>query len=234
MARPLRTAENGRSAASATIAPIARPTVGEQVADSIRRLVWEGVLRGGERLNQEALAAQLGVSRIPVRDGLMALEREGLVRMSPHRGAYLNQVDEEATRDHFALFGLIYAFALERAGERADEESLATLVSAAQSAAKQQDHEALQRTTTEFWKLAVHEGGSPRLHAVSRNLVGMVPGNFFDEIDGAAAITRRSMRKMATALAARDGRQAGEVCRQHLEKHGELVVGVMRERGLYE
>lgn len=221
-------------ATPSVLQPLQRPTVGEQVADSIRRLVWEGALRGGERLNQEALAAQLGVSRIPVRDGLMALEREGLVRMSPHRGAFVNQIDEEATRDHYALFGLIYAFALERASTRADDAALEQLVAMGEGAGRSKDHDALQSMMTEFWKLALREGGSPRLGAVSRNLVGMVPGNFFDEIEGTAAITRRSVKKLAAALAARNSTTASEVCRRMLEEHGELVVGVMRKRGLYE
>ncbi len=216
------------------IAPIPRSTVGQQVADSIRRLVWEGALRGGARLNQEALAARLGVSRIPVRDGLMALEREGLVQMSPHRGAYLNHLDEEATRDHYALFGMIYAFALERATQRADDESLERLVALAEKAGRVRDHETLQATMTEFWRIAVHEGGSPRLRAVSRTLVGMVPGNFFDEVAGAATVTRREMKKLAVFLGRRDVAQVAVACRAMLEEHGDLVVAVLRKRGLYE
>lgn len=214
--------------------PIHRPTIGEQVADSIRRLAWEGALPAGSRLNQEELAAQLGVSRIPVRDALMALEREGLVRMRPNRGAYLNPLDEEATRDHYALFGVIYAFALERAADRTDEESLAQLIACAQDAGRMKDNDALQVATTEFWRLAVQEGGSPRLRAVSRSLTSLVPGNFFDEIPGAAARTRRSMKKIASALSERDGRAAAKVCQSLMEEQGGLVVGIMRSRGLYE
>lgn len=230
-------AASGRSGTAplgAGLTPIHRPTIGEQVADSVRRLAWEGALPAGSRLNQEELAAQLGVSRIPVRDALLALEREGLVRMRPNRGAYLNPIDEEDTRDHYALFGVIYAFALERAAERTDDDALAQLVACAQDASRMKDNEALQTATTEFWRLAVQEGGSPRLRAVSRSLTGLVPGNFFDEISGAAVLTRRAMKKIAAALSERDGATASEVCRALMEEQGDLVVGVMRERGLYE
>lgn len=225
---------SGTTEVGVGLTPIHRPTIGEQVADSIRRLAWEGSLPAGSRLNQEDLAAKLGVSRIPVRDALLALEREGLVRMKPNRGAYLNPIGEEDTRDHYGLFGVLYAFALERAASRADEEGLARLVACASDAGRAKDPDALQDATAEFWRLAVLEGGSPRLRAVSRSLTSLVPGNFFDEIPGAAAVQRSAMKKLAAALRARDGEAAGDVCRSLLAELGELVVAVMRERGLYE
>lgn len=221
------------AANDAGVTPIKRSTAGQQVADSIRRLVWDGVLRPETRLNQEDLAAQLGVSRIPVRDALMALEREGLVRMQPHKGAYLNRLDEEATRDHYDLFGLIYAFALERAALRSDDVQLDDLVTLADTAAKATRADGLQNATTRFWGLTLRLGGSPRLHAVSKSLTGMVPGNFFDEIPGTEALTRDSMRRLAAALRERDAELAAGTCRTMLSGHGELVVEVMRERGLY-
>lgn len=72
------------------------PTISRYVLNTIR----EGILAGryplGSRLDQQALAAELGVSVIPVREGLRQLEVEGLVRIYPRRGAYVAEpsVDE--------------------------------------------------------------------------------------------------------------------------------------------
>ncbi len=71
----------------------ARPTTaGSYVATTIR----EGILRGsfplGSRLDQQVLASQLGVSIIPIREGLRALEAEGLVHIMPRRGAYVAEL----------------------------------------------------------------------------------------------------------------------------------------------
>lgn len=57
-------------------------TTGARVAEYIRQLIWNGSLRPGDRVLQGEIAAALGVSRIPVREGLVAVESEGLVRLS--------------------------------------------------------------------------------------------------------------------------------------------------------
>ncbi|HLT70291.1 MAG TPA: GntR family transcriptional regulator, partial [Acidimicrobiales bacterium] len=65
-----------------------RPPSGAEVAAlHVRRMIFEGRLRPGDRVPQDAVAAELGISRIPLREALIALEREGWVRLEAHRGA---------------------------------------------------------------------------------------------------------------------------------------------------
>ena len=70
------------------------------------------------RVPQDAIASDLGVSRIPVREALIVLEREGWVTNEMHRGAFISALDEQAVHDHYELFGLIYGFAAGRALDR--------------------------------------------------------------------------------------------------------------------
>ena len=62
-------------------------TSAERVADTLRDRILHGELRGGSRLGEAELAAGLGVSRTPVREALSRLAAEGLVEISPNRGA---------------------------------------------------------------------------------------------------------------------------------------------------
>jgi DNA-binding GntR family transcriptional regulator len=62
-------------------------TVESMAQAFIREAIIRGVFRPGEKLNQDDIAAILGVSRIPVRAGLRQLESEGLLHLEPHRGA---------------------------------------------------------------------------------------------------------------------------------------------------
>jgi DNA-binding GntR family transcriptional regulator len=64
-----------------------RLSSGDQAALYIRRLIFDGDLRPGTRVPQDEIAQTLGVSRIPVREALIALEREGWVTIELHRGA---------------------------------------------------------------------------------------------------------------------------------------------------
>ncbi len=62
------------------------------VADRLRESILDGRLKPGERIRQEALAAEMGTSRIPVREALNRLQNEGLVTLTSHVGARVAQL----------------------------------------------------------------------------------------------------------------------------------------------
>ncbi len=64
----------------------------DEVARALRAAIVRGELAGGAHLRQEELAGQLGVSRLPVREALRQLHGEGLVALSPHRGAVVSSL----------------------------------------------------------------------------------------------------------------------------------------------
>jgi DNA-binding GntR family transcriptional regulator len=64
----------------------------DELREKVRMLIQNGDLRPGERVNELALAAQLGVSRNAARDALRSLERSGLVTIIPNRGAEVRRV----------------------------------------------------------------------------------------------------------------------------------------------
>ena len=66
-----------------------RDGLAESVYRELRSAICEGRIPAGERLVQNTLADQLGISRAPVRDALLRLSQEGLVEPSPVRGGYL-------------------------------------------------------------------------------------------------------------------------------------------------
>jgi DNA-binding GntR family transcriptional regulator len=68
-------------------------TLRQAVADEIHALITSGELKPGERLVEDRLAAELGVSRNPVREAIRLLEATGLVEVRPRRGAYVITVD---------------------------------------------------------------------------------------------------------------------------------------------
>ncbi|MGH2820285.1 MAG: GntR family transcriptional regulator [Actinomycetota bacterium] len=71
------------------------PTTQEAVLLAIRRHIRDGRIPPGAPIRQTALAERLGVSRIPVREALLALEAEGLVAHSAHRGYTVCELGEQ-------------------------------------------------------------------------------------------------------------------------------------------
>jgi DNA-binding GntR family transcriptional regulator len=102
-------------------------TLREIVADEVRAMILRGELKPGERLFEDRLAEQLGVSRNPVREAIRALEGTGLVEVIPRRGAYVSQFDLEQVRHLLELRAVIEAYAAELAARRRTDDDLAEL-----------------------------------------------------------------------------------------------------------
>ncbi len=117
-------------------------TLREIVADEIRSMIARGELAPGERLYEDRLAEQLGVSRNPVREAIRALEGTGLVEVVPRRGAYVSRLDPEQLRQLLELRSVIEAYAAELAARRRDDDDVAALrrcIDAGRRASKDQD-----------------------------------------------------------------------------------------------
>jgi DNA-binding GntR family transcriptional regulator len=82
---------------------IVRPTTVELVTTAIRQMILSGKLAPGEVLRQEALADDLGVSRVPIREAISRLQSEGLLTVVPHKGAYVCELSVDEVRETFDI-----------------------------------------------------------------------------------------------------------------------------------
>ena len=102
----------------------AHRTLREVVADEIRDMIRRGDLQPGERLLEDRLAEELGVSRNPVREALRALENTGLVEVRPRRGAHVATLDPERAVELLELRAELESFAAQLAARRRTPEQL--------------------------------------------------------------------------------------------------------------
>jgi DNA-binding GntR family transcriptional regulator len=208
---------------------------GDQAALYIRRLMFDGDLRPGTRVPQDEIAQALGVSRIPVREALIALEREGWVTIELHRGAFINALDEQSVRDHYELYGLVYGFAAERALRRSSDgvlvEQLAQIVDDLPTATQPED---FTRLALAFHHAIVAVARSHHINVVIRAMSGLVPGDFFSLVPDAIAIERRGLPVIALAMAAGDEERVASEYLRMMRGVGEQVVELFDSRGLFE
>jgi DNA-binding GntR family transcriptional regulator len=99
------------------------------VARSLREAIFEGRLEPGSRIGQEAVARDLRVSRIPVREALRQLESEGLVSQRPNSGARVATLDFEECVEVYKIRERLEPLAFSESAGRLTEEQLATVVS---------------------------------------------------------------------------------------------------------
>ena len=82
---------------------IVRPTTVELVTTAVRQRILSGDLAPGEVLRQEALAEELGVSRVPIREAITRLTAEGLLNNVPHKGAYVAELSIGEVKETFNI-----------------------------------------------------------------------------------------------------------------------------------
>lgn len=82
-------------------------TIASAAAEELRRRIMSGEFAEGHPLKQDALAAEFGISRIPLREALLQLEKEGLVKILPRRGAVVSRLTSDDLNELFELRALI-------------------------------------------------------------------------------------------------------------------------------
>ena len=210
-----------------------RRTSGDQVASHIRRLIFEGRLRQGDHVRQDDIAAELGVSRIPVREAIIALDREGWVTIEPHRGAFVYGLDENSVRDHYEVLGVLYGLGSRRATERGDDEAMQTLRTIAKELAGASDVDVFGHVNGDFWRQMFAMAQSPRLSSLFRVMTGIVPGNFFAGVPGTMQQQKKGVASLMRPMLARDGDAAERECVALLRQQGDMVLDLLRSRELF-
>ncbi|MEA3118091.1 MAG: hypothetical protein QOI13_1361 [Paraburkholderia sp.] len=97
---------------------VERQRLHDTVVDHLRTFIVEGALAPGVKLNERELCERLGISRTPLREALKVLAAEGLVEISPNRGATVSQMTEAEICEMFELLSGLEAFSGELACER--------------------------------------------------------------------------------------------------------------------
>jgi DNA-binding GntR family transcriptional regulator len=142
-----------------------RASLSRVVSEQIRGRILDGSLKPGERLVEDRLSAELGVSRVPVREALRGLSVEGLVTLLPRRGATVVEITPETVAELVEVRALLEGLNAKLAAQRHDPEIVGQLedtLARGDRAAKAGTAEELARLNAEF-----HE----RLAVASRNSV---------------------------------------------------------------
>lgn len=127
-ARPVAERDAPDEGARDTAAVIARRNLHDETADRIRMMILGGDLAPGARIAEQALCARFGVSRTPVREALKALATEGLVTITPNRGASVTELSVDDLGHVFPVVGALEALAGELAANRMSDADIAHVV----------------------------------------------------------------------------------------------------------
>jgi DNA-binding GntR family transcriptional regulator len=207
--------------------------VQEQVVDHLRRLILDGDYSPGERLRQEDLAGLLGVSAMPVREGLRQLQAEGLVEFAPRRGAFVAQLSPDEFDELYHMREELEALALRWAIERlepADIEELRHILDDVERAETQRDGRRRSESIRSFLWTIYETAGRPHLYtAICRyyNMTYLYQREYSGLLDVAARRVEM-YRRLLAAIVAGDSVQADAIHRENYALVRQTMLPLLR------
>jgi DNA-binding GntR family transcriptional regulator len=212
---------------------VRREKASEEVVDHLLDSILDGRLRTGDRLDIAEIAATLDVSRIPVREALIQLERDGLVTSRFHRGVFMAPFDADTVREQYELYGMLTGLASAHAAHQGNPDTVARLrrVYGELRATPAADGGRWEGLAREFRRVVHRAGAGTRLLAMLRTFGGFIPKSFRLIVPDAYDAVVRGERAELRALSAGDADAARRCTEQLLRELGERVVATMVARG---
>ncbi|WP_433796275.1 GntR family transcriptional regulator [Actinoplanes sp. CA-252034] len=205
------------------VARLHRPTLGDDVYETLRSAVLEHILEPGDRVNIDALARELEVSPTPVREALARLESEGLVRKRPRAGYTVSPLLTVAEfNDMFDMRLLLECAAARWAAERATAAQCEELTTEATRTVEGGDdrvwHAAFTALDARLHDLVAHLSASPLLRESINRLHSHLHLHRRHFPYDQTAVANDEHRLLAAAIQARDPDRAEAAMRLHLTR----------------
>lgn len=216
------------------VAPARRRGLAEEVADRIREAIFAGGYPPGAQLREVELAGALEVSRGPVREALLRLEREGLVHSAWHRGTTVTTLSPADVAELDSLRGALERLAVERVVAHATDADLAAIAAAADRMGRTSDVYALVRQDVEFHDAVYAAAHHARLASAWAAIRSQVHLFLLTRVgvstEGYRTLIPDEHRELVAALRSRDAEAALDLFATH-RRHALDVLTSPHESG---
>lgn len=210
---------------------ITRTRVRDQIKTLLGTMIHEGVLLGAQHLDEVGLSQRLGVSRTPLREALIALESDGLVRSIPNKGFVVVDANHALVREVFPILAALEVQALRLSGD--------DLIRSGPALAQLNDQLARTAMPSEQYSIdcALHRGftqycGNPRMLALlesHRDLSRLFDGAAVRGMANHAGSCAEHA-EIISAICDASLERAGALLSRHWEKGEQVVIDWLSDR----
>jgi DNA-binding GntR family transcriptional regulator len=208
---------------------VTRLRLHDTVVEHLRNFIVEGVLVPGTKLNERELCDTLGISRTPLREALKVLAAEGLIDITPNRGATVALMSEAEIREMFELMSGLESFSGELACERITPAELTEIKAMHYTMLACRAHDDLpgyyaqNRQIHDRINLAARNPALRQIYvSINRRLQALRFRSNFQTAKWDKAVQEHD--EMIKALEARDGPRLAAILRQHLLEKRDAVL----------
>jgi DNA-binding GntR family transcriptional regulator len=205
-------------------------TVRERAARELRNRILTGALPAGSRLDLDAITEEFATSRTPVREALLELSFEGLVRVAPRSGITVIGVSSRDVLDSFTILGVLTGQAAAWAAERVTPEELGRLRELASDVASRSGDDRIGEANWLFHQEIHRAAHSPRLLAQIRQAARVVPTNFLTLFPEHEKQSLDEHGELLDALDDGNTKRARSIAERHVLDAGRSLVDWLEQR----
>lgn len=194
-------------------------TATEYVESTLKEAILTGALPGGTPLRQEDLAAEFGLSRMPIREALRQLEAQALVDFQPHRGAVVTEISAAEGADNYAIRAALEPTALRLSVPHLTRDDLKRAREIVDEMDAADDPSRLGELNRRFHMTLYNRAGRPRLLTLVDQQLAAADRflRFHLAAMGRNHLSQEEHRGMIDACSARDADEACAILTQHIE-----------------
>ncbi|MBD8605503.1 GntR family transcriptional regulator [Aeromicrobium fastidiosum] len=194
-------------------------TVRDRVAGELRHRILLGSLVSGQRIDLDALSAEFGTSRTPVREACLDLANDGLVRLAPRSGITVLGITDSDLLDNFELMASLSGMAAGWAAERANDDERARMRALSEAVAQASSSGGDVATANfEFHRSVNQSSHAPRVTALIARAARLFPDRLSDVVPEQASCSLPEHAQIVDAIEAGDGRLARSVMEGHFHQ----------------
>ncbi|MEH7344691.1 GntR family transcriptional regulator [Bacillus sp. JJ1532] len=202
-------------------------TLQEKVTAMIREAIFTQQFKPGERLIQDELATKLGVSRMPVREALRCLEREGLVIFFPHKGAQVIGVSNEDIEELYYLRSLLEGITVQKSMNfltKKDKAELQTLVESMDHDIETNNMDSYMNHNQQFHSLLQKGCKWKKIKILTKELIEGYPAYVPILIPNTVVVSNQEHKNMLKALEENDPIKLRLLVENHIMRAGNKLL----------
>lgn len=209
-------------------------TLREKILGSIREAIRTGRLKPNEKVVEQDLVQQFGVSRTPIREALRQLETDGYLKVIPRKGMFVAPLSQLDVKEYYDIKGLLEGYAAEMAAENMSDSALFRLEAINKDlarAAERGDSRRYSELCREFHHLFLREGGNLKLVEMLGQLEQKFTRLHFSELmlSGRLKSGVEQHKALLDAFHRRDGESARQVMKQAIALFGNQLLEQMED-----
>jgi DNA-binding GntR family transcriptional regulator len=205
-------------------------TVRERAVRELRDRILTGALAPGARVDLDAITVEFATSRTPVREALLELSFEGLVRIAPRSGITVVGITSTDVIDSFTILGVLTGQAAAWAAQRINPEELASLRELAAEVAARSGDDSIGEANWRFHQEIHRAAHSRRLLTQLTQATRVVPTNFLTLFPEHEKHSLDEHDELINAIAEHDSERARSVAERHVLEAGRSLAAWLDHR----